>query len=166
MFCFVRTYRTRMHHGISWFNWSPCLLCCFTKMCCFYLNVHLDFCVLSSEPMQSARLILVEKIFFSSLDLVWTLCFLLAYHSNPTFDQCLEPVPAKSLVLFPILAKSWCLSTKPFNPRLNEHSNLSRCRVFYCWAFHFQHLETCTLILAWLNMGKLNRFMIIITFWI
>jgi len=31
-------------------------------------------------------------------------------------------------------------------------------------AFHFQHLETCTLILARLNMSKLNRFMTIITF--
>jgi len=108
----------------------------------------------------------VENVFCKlvALGLVWTLCFLLAYHSNPTLDQCLEHVPAKPLVLFPILAKLWCLSAKPFNPWLNEYSILFRSRVFYCGAFHFQHLETCTLILARLNMSKLNRFMTIITF--
>ena len=67
-------------------------------------------------------------------------------------------------MLFPILAKLWYLSAKPLNSWLNEHSISSRCRVFYYGAFHFQHLETCTLILARLNMDKLNRFMTIITF--
>ena len=71
---------------------------------------------------------------------------------------------SKTIGAFSYIAKLWCLSAKPFNPWLNEYSILSRSRVFYCGAFHFQHLETCTLILARLNMDKLNRFMTIITF--
>ena len=71
---------------------------------------------------------------------------------------------SKTIGAFSYIAKLWCLSAKPFNPWLNEYSILFRSRVFYCGAFHFQHLETCTLILARLNMSKLNRFMTIITF--
>ena len=49
-----------------YFGLVDCLACyvVLKKLWCCYLNVHLDFCVLTSGLMQSAWLTLVEKISF------------------------------------------------------------------------------------------------------
>ena len=66
-----------------------------------------------------------------------------------------------------MIAKPWCLSEKLLNPSFNDHSILSWCCTLYCWLLWFQHLKTCTFILARLILDKLKSFMAtIITFWI
>ena len=70
----------------------------------------------------------------------------------------------KILVAFPFVTKPWFLSTKSFDSSFNDRFIFSWCCNLYCWLPWFQHLKTCTFILAQLILDKLKRFMIIITF--
>ena len=53
-----------------------------------------------------------------------------------------------------MIAKPWCLSEKPLNPSFKDHSILSWYCTLYCWLLWFQHLKTCTFILAQIFWDK------------
>ena len=119
-----------------WLVCLPCLLHCFTKMCCFYLNVQLGLVLLVAGPTESTGLILgwEDLLQVSGLGHTWILYLILSCHSNQTLAECLEPVPAKAWYFF----LQWL--------------NLDNCQqilqsivqgfcTLYCWLLWFQHLK-------------------------
>ena len=96
-----------------WLVCLPCLLHCFTKMCCFYLNVQLGLVLLVAGPTESTGLILgwEDLLQVSGLGHMWTLHFSLSFQSNLWSKPWI--CSSKNLVLFPLMIKPWYLSVNP-----------------------------------------------------
>ena len=105
-----------------WLVCLPCLLHCFTKMCCFYLNVHLGLVLLVAGPTESTGLILgwEDLLQVSGLGHTLILHLILSCHSNHTLDLCLEPNSAKAWFFF-----LWWLRLGVINKMLPSHHSMT-----------------------------------------